>query len=135
MKTFLRRAAAFMLSGALLFTSLPFNIANAQEVKVPELKTDYRESVNPELAKLDPNLASYKAEEKVRVIVELSEEPIIDKATESGISVPELSQGAFRAQEKAISDEQSTAKSDLANKGVELVEKDKFSVAINGFSA
>lgn len=67
--------------------------------------------------------------------MELSEEPIIDKATESGISVPELSQGAFRAQEKAISDEQSTAKSDLANKGVELVEKDKFSVAINGFSA
>lgn len=51
-----------MLSGALLFTSLPINIANAQEVKVPELKTDYRESVNPELAKLDPNLASYKAE-------------------------------------------------------------------------
>lgn len=67
--------------------------------------------------------------------MELSEEPIIDKATKSGLSVPELSQGAFKAQEKAISDEQTTAKSDLASKGVELTEKDKFSVAINGFSA
>ena len=38
--------------------------------------------------------------------MELSEEPIIDKATKSGLSVPELSQGAFKAQEKAISDEQ-----------------------------
>lgn len=44
-----------MLTGALLFTSLPINFANAQEVKIPELKTDYRESVNPELEKLDPN--------------------------------------------------------------------------------
>lgn len=95
----------------------------------------YEESLKTE-DKMDLTLMEdVNPEEKVRVIVELSEEPIINKATEEGLQVPELSRGRFDSIQNTIDEEQKDVKTQIEEKGIELEEKSNYSVAINGFAA
>lgn len=129
------RAAAYLLAGTMMLSSLPFNYASAEEENPPQFDVISEENVNPDEDKIEEILKEADPQETVRIIVELSEEPIIENATDKGISVPELDMSTFNSLDNAISDEQDSVKDQIKNKGIELTEIQEFSVAINGFAA
>lgn len=144
-----RVVLAWFLIFAMVFTPLAQNFAYATNAGQPERQLqenvrpivpasqlEAQESTAAETGdSIAAQLEGIDGDEIVRVIVELSEEPIIETATRSGVKVNELDQSTFAAREEAISDEQVETKSEIEASGIEMEEKADYSVVLNGFAA
>ncbi|MEG0307236.1 MAG: S8 family serine peptidase [Clostridium sp.] len=82
----------------------------------------------------EDGLKSIKESDKVRVVVELESEPVIEIATRKGLKIDEMNTGEVKSIQKSILKVQDTVQNDISNKGIEFEVINTFTNVANGFS-
>ena len=82
----------------------------------------------------ESSLQGLKDSDKVRVIVELEGDAVIEKATVRGVNVSEISKSEVKSLQKSILKEQSSIQSKIKSKGIKFDIINSFTNVTNGFS-
>lgn len=99
---------------------------NAEKNKVTKLETQIS---------AEEGLQSINDSDTVRVIVELEEQPVIERATAEGIKIQDMSASQLEGFQKAILSQQKSVQKTIKSKGVSLNVLNSFTNVVNGFSA
>ncbi|MGF7058905.1 S8 family serine peptidase [Brassicibacter mesophilus] len=83
----------------------------------------------------DPRAAELKDSDKVRIIVELDDAPLIEYATARGLKVNELNQSTASNITNDIISVQTAVRNDIESKSINIKVHNNFINVINGFSA
>lgn len=96
----------------------------------PEL--NYME--NKKSISLDERIQGLNDSDEVRIIVELTEEPLISHATDNNKKVSELDNNTIQSMTKTIQNEQNTLTNTLSSKNIKVKVHKTFTNIFNGFS-
>lgn len=117
---------------------LPANIFAQEVSEVPNDQIlQLRDMVrNDSSNKIDKDLLNLEVDEneEVRIIVELNDQPIIDRATILGIKVEDMDQALVKNMSEVLLDKQQTVINDIQRADVNLVVHSSFVNVFNGFS-
>jgi len=131
----LRKTLLVAIIFILSFSSAIFNIstasASAKSLKnLPTIQQEKTE-VNISQSLLNPK----NPDEKVRIVIELEGEPVIQKATKKGLLYKELKASEKKSLEATVVNEQKNVKSNLKAAVPSMKYLKNFTVVFNGFSA
>lgn len=83
---------------------------------------------------LDPRAKGLKDSDKVRIIVELGDKPLIEYATEKNVKLDKLSKTESLKVTESLQDRQAIVKSNIKVKGIDIEYHQSFTNVVNGFS-
>lgn len=136
------KIATYALASALVLSNVGFvTPAKAAPNDLDAKIKQFKEHLNVEMAaekmkdlKEENAKASLKAEDKVRVIVEVEGQTPVEYATKEGKLYKELSEKKKTSLVSNIDKQQKTVKGKIKSKGINMSYKRSFSTAFNGFS-
>ncbi|KAA0548544.1 S8 family serine peptidase [Bacillus sp. BGMRC 2118] len=138
-----KKIATSVLASALLFSNLGF--AASATTTPSAAKTELESKINQikelhakELTKIDVKdktlKATLKADDKVRVIVEVEGQTPVEHATKEGVLYKELSKETKASLTAKLEKSQKNVKDKLKAKNIKMAHKLSFTTAFNGFS-
>jgi lactocepin len=136
-----RKIASSVLASALVLSSFSFpltSVSAADSAHASKLK-QIEQYKAKQLKKLDEkykknNKAAFKAEDNVRVIVEVEGQTPVEYATKSGKMYKELSEDTKSSIVSQLERQQNNVKEKMKSKNIKMKFKMNFSTAFNGFS-
>ncbi|MEH7347236.1 S8 family serine peptidase, partial [Gottfriedia acidiceleris] len=137
-----RKITTYALASALALSNLAFVSPTSAESyrpgdlasKLEQIKQSQETKELQNKNKLSDAKANLKASDKVRVIVELDGQSPIEYATKQGKLFKDLSESQKSSLYAKVDSQQSSVKSKLQSKGININYKKQFSTAFNGFS-
>ncbi|AJD92282.1 hypothetical protein JMA_29650 [Jeotgalibacillus malaysiensis] len=107
---------------------IPINVLSNEQAKIAKLADQTKKD------KLLSDKAALKAEDEVRVIVEVSGQTALEYATEKGVLYKELSKSEKERFETEAAESQEKVKKNISSKGLKVAYMNSYSTAFNGFS-
>lgn len=139
LKTHFKRVTSYILAFAMIFSTFAGTVSFAQKDEKDfgggQRSSYNKKSEEPAERKIDSDIMKTKDEEKVRVIVELKSDSVLDKAIKEKKSVSTMSTKRIGKMAKALNSEQEKVTEKAKDDGVEMKKLDSFTIALNGFSA
>ncbi|WP_226618604.1 S8 family serine peptidase [Cytobacillus firmus] len=119
----------------LAFSNAAFGAENneASKKKVLEEKKAVEQKLVKQI-KPDETVKQYKANDRVRVIVELEDEPVFSAAQSSGKNYSELSESSKKQFMQAALNAQEKVKQNIQKASITMDHKESFTTVFNGFS-
>ncbi|RFA36669.1 lactocepin [Virgibacillus dokdonensis] len=118
---------SFMILLIFLLTFSSFSTIHAVE-QLPEMKN------KPDVSS-EPLKQTENPDEKTRVIVEVEDEPAIEKATKKGIMFNQMPKNEKEKLENDAKKKQKSVKEEMKQKKVDVTYHEEFTTVVNGFSA
>ncbi|NKE06828.1 S8 family serine peptidase [Mesobacillus selenatarsenatis] len=135
-----RKIASSVLASALVLSSFSFPLTsasaaeNAYSSKIKQIEQYKAKQLKQLDGKYKKTKASLKAEDKVRVIVEVEGETPVEYATKQGKLYKELSEDTKSSIDSKLKSAQKSVKDKIKSKNIRMDHKKSFSTAFNGFS-
>ncbi|MEH7451754.1 S8 family serine peptidase, partial [Gottfriedia acidiceleris] len=137
-----RKITTYALASALALSNLAFVSPTSAESyrpgdlasKLEQIKQSQESKEQQNKNKVSEAKANLKASDKVRVIVELDGQSPIEYATKQGKLFKDLSESQKSSLYAKVDSQQSSVKSKLQSKGININYKKQFTTAFNGFS-
>ncbi|MFF2877892.1 S8 family serine peptidase [Gottfriedia sp. NPDC057991] len=137
-----RKITTYALASALALSNLAFVSPTSAESyrpgdlasKLEQIKQSQESKELQNKNKVSEAKANLKASDKVRVIVELDGQSPIEYATKQGKLFKDLSESQKSSLYAKVDSQQSSVKSKLQSKGININYKKQFTTAFNGFS-
>lgn len=135
-----RKIASSVLASALVLSSLSFPLTsasaaeNAYSSKTKQIEQYKAKQLKQLDGKYKKTKASLKAEDKVRVIVEVEGQTPVEYATNQGKLYKELSEDTKSSIASKLQKAQKSVKDKIKSKNIRMDHKKSFSTAFNGFS-
>ncbi|WP_088013154.1 S8 family serine peptidase [Gottfriedia acidiceleris] len=137
-----RKITTYALASALALSNLAFVSPTSAESyrpgdlasKLEQIKQSQETKELQNKNKVSDAKANLKASDKVRVIVEMDGQSPVEYATKQGKLFKDLSESQKSSLYAKVNSQQSSVKSKLQSKGININYKKQFSTAFNGFS-
>lgn len=129
-----RKILTLVISLFLAFTMLMPALVMADPVEL--LHSEVEVSLfNGDSISADPRTEGMDDDTELRVIVELTEKPVIAYATEKGVKVSKLEKKLLKSLKSNLEKSKHKVKQEISNNKLKIKYHYDFSVAVNGFSA
>jgi lactocepin len=130
-----KKSSAILLTSLLTFSSVAAGAYTAGPVPVkPELEKS-KKQISKSVSAQKETTATYAANQKVRVVVELEGQPAIAYAQQKGVKYSELSDSTKIQLESSVLAEQKSVLSKLSVNKINVKLLNQFTTVTNGFSA
>lgn len=132
MKT--KKIMALLIATLVIISNSTYAVTTVPELEGALGNTDKKEKAIITQISQDENLTSLKDSDKVRIIVELNDNSVIEEATAQGKKGAEMKSSEIEKVQKKLLDKHKKVKKNIKAKGIKFEELNEFTNIANGFS-
>jgi len=126
---------SLVLALILVFSSISGSFASSYESDMAKENLSLSDLLDNKSLSDDIRIKSLKNSDQVRIIVELEDKPVIEYATQKGVSFNELDANTVKVVTDKLLDTQNLVKQEIKSSGINLEYHGNFVNVVNGFSA